>query len=261
MENPWIRSSRDVGFIPAAPERPTYVLARMLGWILAGLFAVAMVGFIVAIIGRSTGGAALGGAGAAIPQVITTVASGYVIQTVFLWGAFSRAKITGWRGDLCDGFGLYRPRRWGVLVGLAVLILVVNGLWWKWRVATPRPEWRPNVLTLEEAFASATFAIQLLFFILITLLGPVAEELFFRGWLWTALRRFWTPLPVMIVSGSSWVAIHLLDDVQTARRLIPLAIILSLARHFCGSVGVTIGLHALNNAFVAVALLSFYGRW
>ena len=257
MENPWARPPADAGFLPPAPERPAYVFARMVGWILAGMFAVALIAFVLTIIARGVTG---GDGSAAVPPIIT-VASGFALQTIFLWGAFRRAKVTGWRGDITDGFGFYRPRRWGLLLALAALILIINGLWWTWRIATPRPQWSPNVLTTEQAFASATFAAHPSLFVLMTLLGPVAEELFFRGWLWTALRRFWMPLPVMIATGSSWVGMHMLDDIQTARRLIPLAIVLSLARHFCGSVGATIGLHALNNVFVAVALLSFYGRW
>jgi hypothetical protein len=146
-----------------------------------------------------------------------------------------------------------------VPIGFGLVTLVLNGGWWLVRISTPAAQWGSNVFPLERGFASAGVHAQVLLAIIAILLGPASEELFFRGWLWTALRRFWTPLPVIIVTGAAWAAMHVFDDPRIAIRLIPLATMLGLTRHFCKSVVASIALHMCNNATVIGAMFSLYG--
>jgi CAAX protease family protein len=85
-------------------------------------------------------------------------------------------------------------------------------------------------------------------------IAPVVEEVLFRGWLWTDLRRYWSATSIMLFTGLVFVLLHVADDFGKIYTLLPLTVILSLARH-CGSVKATIWLHLLNNAAIAGALL------
>jgi membrane protease YdiL (CAAX protease family) len=89
-------------------------------------------------------------------------------------------------------------------------------------------------------------------------LSPLWEELFFRGWLWTGLRRHWRPLPVMLVTALPWLVLHMADGVLRPLFLVPAAIMFSLARQYCGGVRASLTLHVLNNttaiAIVALAM-------
>jgi tetratricopeptide (TPR) repeat protein/membrane protease YdiL (CAAX protease family) len=77
-------------------------------------------------------------------------------------------------------------------------------------------------------------------FLIMVVLAPVAEELFFRGWLWAAL------------TSSLWLALHLGYGLWQPMVLIPAAIILSLARYIGGSPATSIPLHMIHNLVVAL---------
>jgi membrane protease YdiL (CAAX protease family) len=94
----------------------------------------------------------------------------------------------------------------------------------------------------------------------VVVLGPVSEELFFRGWLWTALRRFCFPVPAMLATSTPWLAQHMLDDIRAPLRLMPLAIVLSMAHHFCRSIRASIALHLPNNPIGVGIIASLYTR-
>jgi uncharacterized protein len=91
------------------------------------------------------------------------------------------------------------------------------------------------------------------FAVVTVILAPFAEELFFRGWLWTGLRQHWRAFPTALLSCSLWLITHIERGVLVPIILIPLAIILGFARHFCGVRG-SIVLHAIYN-FVGTVVL------
>ena len=70
------------------------------------------------------------------------------------------------------------------------------------------------------------------------ILSPVSEELFFRGWMWTGLRKHWGPLATALATATVWLMLHVssFSDFSAPIWLIPVALILSLARHFGESV-------------------------
>ena len=78
---------------------------------------------------------------------------------------------------------------------------------------------------------------------------PIVEELYLRGWLWTGLRKHWTVFPTAVLTGTIWLAMHL--DFRRIITLFPVAIILSVARHF-GGVRASIFVHVLVTAQVAL---------
>jgi membrane protease YdiL (CAAX protease family) len=82
------------------------------------------------------------------------------------------------------------------------------------------------------------------------LLVPLAEELYLRGWLWTGLRKHWGFLPTATLTGTAWLALHFFVAANAPARLVPVAVILSIARHCGGSVRASIALHILYNCII-----------
>jgi membrane protease YdiL (CAAX protease family) len=76
------------------------------------------------------------------------------------------------------------------------------------------------------------------------LLGPLAEELFFRGWLWTGLRKRSSPLATATITSVLWIGMHLLP---VHFGLITNAVVFSYARHVGNSVRASLALHAIYN--------------
>ena len=164
----------------------------------------------------------------------------------------------GWRvgnGDRGAGLGASPIRRLGTVAFLCLLMVA-------WVFALPTllgavPSLRalakvatPGVLTPDGADGPAAVVLRLL---LLAVLAPVSEELFFRGWLWEALRRAghgawsvagWTSLP--------WLLLHGLDSPKRVLFLIPAAVVFSVARHVGGGVRASLMVHMSNNLTVVL---------
>jgi membrane protease YdiL (CAAX protease family) len=82
------------------------------------------------------------------------------------------------------------------------------------------------------------------------LLAPLSEELFYRGWLWTGLRKHWGALPTGVLTGSVWLGLH---PATIWMWLLPVAVMLSVARHFGQSVRAPIALHMLYSFIVIIS--------
>jgi membrane protease YdiL (CAAX protease family) len=92
-------------------------------------------------------------------------------------------------------------------------------------------------------------------FLTFVCLGPVAEELCFRGWLWTGLKRHWPTLPTAAVTSFIWVIFHQSEyGIARPVLVIPMAIALSMARHLGRSVRAPIALHVIYNFAIETSL-------
>ena len=87
---------------------------------------------------------------------------------------------------------------------------------------------------------------------IIVIAAPVAEELFFRGWLWVGLQRHWGVVPTAAFTGVVWAAIHLDGGFWKPVLLLPVALALSAARYYGQSVRAPIALHAVYNLIAIV---------
>ncbi len=118
----------------------------------------------------------------------------------------------------------------------------------------------PTLQPIQAAIVDAGWGWKLSLMLMAVSTAPLAEELFFRGWLWTALRRFWWAVPVMLVTSLTWVGIHWWGGGgwTVILGLLPQAALLSLVRHFCDSVRPTIILHAYNNLTKMIVLAAVY---
>jgi membrane protease YdiL (CAAX protease family) len=95
------------------------------------------------------------------------------------------------------------------------------------------------------------------FAVLVAVLAPIAEEIFFRGLIFRALWNGWGLWPAAIVSGLLFGALHI--DATTSERLlqvVPLAVLgisFALLYSWTGTLYSTIALHATNNAIAVAA--------
>ena len=110
--------------------------------------------------------------------------------------------------------------------------------------------------------------------LLVTLVAPIAEELFFRGYLFAALRRYGL-VPATLVTGVAFGAAHVFSaPIAFIVPLAALGVILCLLYERTGSLYPCIALHVLNNSLafgvgdgrgwlvpvcLAVAAMSVYG--
>jgi membrane protease YdiL (CAAX protease family) len=98
-----------------------------------------------------------------------------------------------------------------------------------------------------DAIFRAGSGLRLAAFLVLGLLAPVAEEMMFRGWLWTGLRRSWEPFTCTLVTGFLWVLTHFGEGTTKMAVLAPVALLLGLARSRSASLRAPILIHiALN---------------
>lgn len=90
----------------------------------------------------------------------------------------------------------------------------------------------------------------------LVILAPLAEELFFRGWVYTALRTRWGFLPSFLVTAAAFVAIHWDPNHRHMLRVLPLALGVGLLREMTGGIRPGLALHAAyNGVIVAITLI------
>ncbi|MDR3535688.1 MAG: CPBP family intramembrane metalloprotease [Acetobacteraceae bacterium] len=232
------------------PEQPWKLIAWALVWLLAAVLG-SLVGGMLTGLAMTFSGA--GGGRAPIDDRSFLMGSTASLQLVLLWASWRRARIVG-GGSRCAGLGwIAVRRRWLVVVLAVALVLNVVGLLVLLRYVGA--ELRGSTGVLLHRFTEMNASTQAALVFLLVCGAPVTEELFFRGWLWTSLRRYWGPVPVMVCTSLLWLCAHLLDGPARPIFLIPGAIALSLARHYCGSVRASIVLHVFNN-LLAVSLFA-----
>jgi uncharacterized protein len=82
--------------------------------------------------------------------------------------------------------------------------------------------------------------------VLIVVLAPVSEELAFRGWIFTGLRRFGVQ-PALWGSAVLFALAHWGGTIFYSLAILPIGLILGLLREKTGSVRTTMVFHALYN--------------
>ena len=90
--------------------------------------------------------------------------------------------------------------------------------------------------------------------VVIIVVAPLCEEIFFRGFLYRILRGRMGLWPALVLDGALFGSVHLTSGGPLAVALIaPLGFLLCLLYERSGSLYPTIALHALNNAIVSAA--------
>jgi membrane protease YdiL (CAAX protease family) len=224
------------------PESPWRLIAVAVGWVLLAEATAGVIGFFSGFF-RTT------------MRVPASVTSELLLLTLSLLGAgivllaasIIRGRIIG-DGDVRKGLSDYSIGRLPIIVLLAVAIVGYASLA-EYGFYVGRPD-------LFSKFSSVNIYLQLFNFFIVACLSPVAEELFFRGWLWNGLRRYWSALPTASVTALLWLAIHLEQGLYVPLALIPAAFILTIARQVSKSVRAPIALHVIYNLVIAAVPIS-----
>lgn len=164
---------------------------------------------------------------------------GWVVAAFAL--AATVAKPKGWH------FGFQRPRL-GPAVGwsiVAILAYVAIALIY---TVLLDPESQEPIET-GERYGTLIGTV-----VIIVIVAPLFEEIFFRGFLYRILRGRMGLWPALVIGGSLFGAVHLTSGGPLAVALIaPLGFLLCLIYERSGSIYPCIALHALNNGLVAAS--------
>ena len=90
----------------------------------------------------------------------------------------------------------------------------------------------------------------------LVLLAPVAEELLFRGWLYTALRARLGFIWSFTITAALFAAMHWDANHRHMLLVLPLAVALGVLREVTGSIKPTILLHAVYNLIIIAITLA-----
>ena len=143
-------------------------------------------------------------------------------------------------------FGLRRTRFWRT-VGWAAAGMAA---FWVFVIAYSlivRPEAEQDTLeslgTEDSRFALVAAAV------LVVVIAPLAEEFFFRGFFYRALRTKFAVIPAALIDGILFGAIHFegADTAEILPELAALGVMFCLVYERTGSLFTTIALHSLNN--------------
>ena len=120
------------------------------------------------------------------------------------------------------------------------------------RSSSPSSRTSPRDLGVDESTLAAIAG-----GILIVVLAPISEEIFFRGFFFGALRTRLTLWPAAAISATVFGLLHLSSgDLSVVPPLIVLGLLLAWLYEYNGSLGPPIMLHMINNA-IAYSVLTF----
>jgi membrane protease YdiL (CAAX protease family) len=172
--------------------------------------------------------------------------SATIVQDLsFIGAALLFAGIAG--RPVPEQFGLRPTRLWSAVGWMAVAFVsfyVITATW----VAILGVDADDSKLPDELGVDDSTFAMLAVAF-LVAVVAPIAEEFFFRGFFFTALRSWKGLWPAAILTGLVFGGIHV--GSAEAAFLLPLGFFgfaLCLLYHRTGSLYPCIALHCLNNS-------------
>jgi uncharacterized protein len=166
-------------------------------------------------------------------------------QNVALVGAALFFAAMGSGRPAAGDFGLRRAPLWssvGLLVAVWVGFQALSQIW-SLAIELDQQQDLPKKLGAEGPLLNVLAVV-----VLVTVIAPLGEELFFRGFFFGALRNRHGPWPAALITGIVFGGIH----VGPAGFLVPLMIFgvgLCLLYEWTGSLYPAIALHALNNSF------------
>jgi uncharacterized protein len=228
---------------PEPPELPPGVAPRWPAWYAGVGFLVALIGTLIAVgIVAAATGAGSDDSDPAFTIVATLMQSLIFVGTAVLFASFTR-RPKPWH------FGLRRTRLWPA-VGWAALGMVSFYLLAAVYTALVSPDAEQTVaqdLGAEEG----TFGLIVAGFMVICV-APFAEEFFFRGFFYRALRSRYSVIGAALIDGALFGIIHY--DFSGSEALLILPPLAVLGFMFClvyektGSLWPVVALHAFNNA-------------
>ena len=235
----------------AAPELPEGIErpppANKPRWRPWTAWVALIAGFGLALIGSVIVGLIGAGAGAQFddPTPAMNIASTIVQDACLIVAAILFAGMAG--RPLPAQFGLRPTSPWkalGWMVAAFVTFYVVTLIWVAIVGGNPDDEKLPDELGADQS----TIALLSVAF-LVSVVAPIAEEFFFRGFFYGALRNWRGVVPAAIITGLVFGAIH--AGSADWEFLLPLGVfgfVLCLLRERTGSLYPCIALHCANNS-------------
>jgi len=158
------------------------------------------------------------------------------------------AAVAARRGAIRTGLGDRALGSPAVLAGLALIVIAYAAL-------LSYLQFRNSDDFFGAVFRAGT-GWRLTAFLVLGLLAPLAEEMLFRGWLWTGLRRSWPGFACTLATGLIWILTHFAEGPVKMAILAPVALLLGLARQSSASWRGPLLLHlALNIASLVAPFL------
>ena len=228
---------------PARPELPEGASPRWPAWYAGVAFLVALIStvLVVGIVAAATGTSSED-ADATFTVIATFLQDLIFVGTALLFASFTRRP-------RAEQFGL-RPTPFWSAVGWAVLgIAIFYGLVAAYtQILHPDAE---QTVAQDLGAEQGTFGMIAAGFMVVCA-APVAEEFFFRGFFYRALRSRYSILVAAAIDGLLFGVIHYDFSGADALLVVPplalLAFIFCLIYERTGSLYPTIALHAVNNA-------------
>jgi membrane protease YdiL (CAAX protease family) len=206
---------------------------------LVAAFAMAIFGaVVVGVVG------ALFGASFRDPPPAVNIVATVVQDVAFVSAALMFASRAG--RVLPAQFGFVRTRlgsalRWMALGYVGYLVL---GQLWAQLVNTHAKDNLPTSLGVDDSTVALVAVC-----VVVTAIAPLAEETFFRGYFFGALRNWRGPWPAALVTGLVFGAIHYGSAPAVYLPVLAaFGVVLCVVRWQTGSLLPCVGLHALNNA-------------
>jgi uncharacterized protein len=228
---------------PERPELPERLAPRWPAWYAAAGFVVALIGTLIAVgIVAAVTGASSDDEDPTFTIVATLMQSIIFIGTAVLFASFTR-RPEPWH------FGLRRTRLWPA-VGWAALGMFSFYVFAAVYTTVVQPDAEQTVAQ-ELGADQGTFGLIAAGFMVVCV-APVAEEFFFRGFFYRALRSRYSMLVAAAIDGLLFGVIHF--DFSSADALLILPPLAVLGFVFClvyertGSLYPVIALHAINNS-------------
>jgi uncharacterized protein len=229
---------------PEPPELPEGVAPRWPAWYAGVGFLVALIGTLIAVgvVAAATGAGTDDEDDPTFTIIATLMQSLIFIGTAVLFASFTR-RPKPWH------FGLRRAPFWPAL-GWAALGMVSFYVVAAVYTALVSPDAEQTVAQ-DLGADQGTFGLIVAGFMVICI-APFAEEFFFRGFFYRALRSRYSVIVAALIDGALFGIIHY--DFSGADALLitpPLAVlgfVFCLVYEKTGSLWPVIGLHAFNNA-------------
>jgi membrane protease YdiL (CAAX protease family) len=228
---------------PEPPELPEGVAPRWPAWYAGVGFLVALIGTLIAVgVVAAATGAGADDDDPSFTIIATLMQSLIFIGTAVLFASFTR-RPKPWH------FGLRRAPFWPAL-GWAALGMVSFYVLAAVYTALVSPDAEQTVAQ-DLGADEGTFGLIAAGFMVICI-APFAEEFFFRGFFYRALRSKYSVIVAALIDGALFGVIHY--DFSGADALLILPPLAVLGFMFClvyektGSLWPVIGLHAFNNA-------------
>ena len=199
----------------------------------------------------------LQGKGRALPATIDTgllvvVQLGFwlfVIGTILFSLLFRRMRPADLFGF--DRLGFTKVFLWGagLLIAALPLIFASSAVFSSLMHVNSQKDSQP-IMQLFERVSDPTRKIPII--LLAIVIAPLAEEFFFRGFLYGVLKRYAGGLPALLLTGVAFAVIHL--HLPSLLPLFLLACVLTLAYELSGSLLVPMAMHALFNAITLIGV-------